>query len=116
MNEPTMQPEVAGTVRADVRRCRCGRTLERGYNTFCRRCGELPRDEHDFPRWRYCPKCGGIINGGRKGHLVPGSLGVPSFYLCQAGVMLEILYDTHRVHPPNVPLTGGQPPQGGSPC
>jgi len=63
--------------------CRCGRKLESGYNTVCKRCAALPRDEHGLPKWRFCCNCGGVINGGGHGHFIPPGGGDPGFFACK---------------------------------
>lgn len=66
------------------KKCKCGRPLEPGYNTFCRRCCALPRDEiSGFPKWQYCLNCGGVTNGGGHGHFVPPGGGDPGFFSCK---------------------------------
>lgn len=31
------------------KKCICGKDLETGYNTFCKKCCSLPRDQHGVP-------------------------------------------------------------------
>jgi hypothetical protein len=64
-----------------MKQCACGREMG-DEDKFCERCGNLPKDENGMPRWRYCPCCKGIVNGGGNGHYVPPCGGDDGFFTC----------------------------------